>query len=49
MLSPAPVTYLVSGGTGRLYKVAIVSYYATPTGAAGTVAGRYLVRVAALE
>ena len=50
VLTPAPdVTYLVSGGSGELYKVAILDYYATPDGASGTVAGRYLLRVAPLE
>jgi hypothetical protein len=50
VLTPAPdVTYLVSGGTGKLYKLAILDYYATPTGTTGTVAGRFLLRVSPLE
>ena len=49
VLSPAAVTFLVSGGTGKLFKVAIVDYYGTKTGASGNTAGRYLLRVAPLE
>jgi hypothetical protein len=49
VLSPAAVTYLVSGGDGALYKVAIEDYYGTPNGTHGTVAGRYLLRTAPLQ
>jgi len=50
VLRPAPdVTFLVRGGKGTLYKIAVVDYYATPSGTTGTVAGRYLLRVAPLE
>jgi hypothetical protein len=50
VLTPAPdVTYLVKGGSGLLYKVAVLDYYSTPSGTTGTVAGRYLIRAAPLE
>ena len=43
------VVYITAGGDGSLYKVAILDYYSTPTGAHGTVAGHYKVRVAPLQ
>jgi HmuY protein len=48
VLSPADVVYITAGADGSLYKVGILDYYSTPTGAHGTVAGRYKVRVAPL-
>ncbi len=48
VLNAADVTYIVAGADGALYKVAILDYYATPTGAHGKTAGNYLVRVAPL-
>lgn len=48
VLSPADAVYITAAADGSLYKVAILDYYATPTGAHGTVAGRYQVRVAPL-
>lgn len=48
VLAPAPVVFITAAADGALYKVAIEDYYATPTGGHGTVAGRYLVRVASL-
>jgi hypothetical protein len=42
-------TYVVRGGDGALYKLAILDYYANPDGSHGTRAGRYRVRVAAFE
>ena len=48
VLAPAPVVFITSGADGSLYKVMIEDYYATPSGAHGTVAGRYVVRVARL-
>jgi len=48
VLSAADVVFITAGADGALYKVGILDYYGTPTGAHGTVAGRYLVRVAPL-
>lgn len=48
-LTPKPsTTFVVRGGTGTLYKVAILSYYSTPTGGTGTLGGYYLLQVGAL-
>jgi HmuY protein len=48
VLTPAPGTYLVHGGTGKLYKLAFESYYATETGGMGRASGAYLVKFKAL-
>lgn len=48
VLSAADVVFITAGADGSLYKVGILDYYGTPAGAHGTVAGRYLVRVAPL-
>lgn len=48
VLNAADVTYIAAGADGALYKVAILDYYGTPNGTSGSVAGRYLVRVAPL-
>jgi hypothetical protein len=50
LLTPAPVVYLVAGGDGTLYKIAIEDYYANPDGSHGPpeASGRYKLRVAAL-
>jgi hypothetical protein len=48
VLNAADVTFIAAAADGALYKVAILDYYATPTGGSGTVAGHYLVRVAPL-
>lgn len=47
-LSPHPGTWLVKGGTGKLYKVQILSYYATADGGVGQAGGRYTLKVGAL-
>jgi hypothetical protein len=47
-LTPKAGTWLVKGGTGKLFKVQILSYYATPDGGTGMAGGRYTLRVAAL-
>lgn len=47
-LSPAAGTWLVKGGTGKIYKLAIVTYYATPDGGVGMSGGRYVLKVGAL-
>lgn len=49
VLLPVMGTYVVRGGDGSLYKLAIVDYYANPDGSHGTRAGRYRLRVAAFE
>jgi hypothetical protein len=50
MLTPAPGTWIVRGGTGRLFKVRIVTYYAAPGGGAGMgPGGNYLFEVASLD
>ncbi len=46
-LAPQSLTYIVRGGTGKLYKVAIETYYASLGGGPG-VGGNYVIRVAAL-
>jgi hypothetical protein len=48
VLSAADVVFITAAADGSLYKVAILDYYSTPTGARGSIAGRYLVRVAPL-
>jgi len=48
VLNAADVVYIVAGGNGLLYKVAILDYYSTPSGAHGTTAARYKVRIAPL-
>ncbi len=47
-LAPHAGTWLVKGGTGKVYKVEILSYYATPDGGVGQSGGRYTLRVGAL-
>jgi hypothetical protein len=47
-LTPKPGTWLVRGGTGKLYKIRILSYYATPDGGTGQAGGRYTLDVGAL-
>ncbi|RYE82811.1 MAG: hypothetical protein EOO75_20150, partial [Myxococcales bacterium] len=46
--TPKAATYVVKGADGKLYKVAIESYQASPDGTPGQATGRYLLRVAAL-
>jgi hypothetical protein len=48
MLEPKPGTWLVRSGTGKLFKVAFLSYYATPDGGPGVAQGRYTIAVGAL-
>gem|GEM_PF-937006 len=47
-LSPRAGTWLVKGATGKLFKLRIVSYYATPEGGVGQAGGRYQLEVGAL-
>lgn len=42
------VTYIVKGGTGKRYKVGILSYTGTADGGTGTTTGAFLVQVSAL-
>ncbi len=51
VLAPADVVYITAGADGSLYKLAILDYYSTPTGAHGaaTLSGHYKLRVAPLQ
>jgi hypothetical protein len=46
--SPKDVTYVVRGGTGKKYKVAITSYMGEADGGTGVATGYYLFEVSAL-
>ena len=49
VLTPAAGTWLVRGATGKLYKLAITTYYANPDGSVGTGGGgTYALKVGAL-
>jgi len=50
MVAPKPNwTYVVKGGGGKLYKVAILTYYGTPQGAlTGGASAQYVIKAAAL-
>lgn len=49
VLTPHPnTTYVVRGGTGKLYKIGILTYYGEPDGGTGTVGGYYILQVGAL-
>ncbi len=50
VLAPADAVYITGGADGTLYKLAILDYYSTPTGAHGaaTLSGHYKLRVAPL-
>lgn len=48
VLTPKTATWIVKGGTGKLFKVRILSYYATPDGGTGQSGGRFLLEVGAL-
>ncbi len=48
-LTPAAGTWVVKGGDGALYKLAIESYYANPDGTPGATSGRYVLKVAAVK
>lgn len=48
VLTPHPGTFLVRGGTGKLYKVEILSYYATSDGGVGMAGGKLTLKVGAL-
>lgn len=44
----ANTTYIVRGGTGKLYKMAITNYYGVADGGSGTLGADYLLTVAGL-
>ena len=46
--SPKDVTYVVRGGTGKKYKVAIKSYMGEADGGTGAATGYYILQVSAL-
>ncbi len=48
VLTPAAGTWLVRGAGGKLFKLQILSYYATPEGGEGMAGGAFLLQVAAL-
>ena len=49
VLTPVPeTTWLVRGGTGKIYKLRFQSYYSTPTGGTSMAGGGYLVDFEAL-
>lgn len=48
-VTPRPVTVIVRAANGDLYKLAITSYYGTPTGGTGTAGANFLVKIAALK
>jgi len=48
VITPESGTYLVHGGTGKLYKVAFESYYGTETGGTGPLGGAYLLKFKSL-
>lgn len=47
-VTPKAGTFLVRGAKGALYKVAILSYYATPDGGVGLAGANYVLRVGKL-
>lgn len=47
-LTPKATTYVIRGGTGKLFKLAFLSYYATADGGMGNAGANYLVKVAGL-
>jgi hypothetical protein len=47
--SPANGTYLVRGATGKLFKIRILDYYATPDGGTGEASGRFTLRVTPID
>lgn len=48
VLTPKPSTYVIRGATGKLYKVAIETYYGEPDGGMGTAGGYFILQVGAL-
>jgi hypothetical protein len=48
MLTPKAGTWIIRGGTGTLFKLAIQDYYSSPNGMPSGTGGRFLMQVAAL-
>jgi hypothetical protein len=48
ILTPADVVYIMAGADGTLYKLAILDYYSSPSGAHGSTAAHFKLRVAPL-
>ena len=49
ILTPKPTTtFIVRGGTGKLYKLGIVTYYGEPDGGTGMAGGYYVLQIGAL-
>ncbi len=48
-VTPAAGAWIVRGATGKLYKLAVLSYYANPDGTEGPAGGRYTLKVKALQ
>lgn len=49
VLTPRVGTYLVKGGNGSPWKVAVEAYYALPDGGVGAAGGKYLLRYGPLQ
>ncbi len=47
-LTPHAGTWIIKGGSGSLYKVALLSYYANPDGQEGATSARYTLKFAPL-
>lgn len=47
-LTPHAGTWIIKGGDGTLYKLALLSYYANPDGQEGTTSARYTLKYAPL-
>jgi hypothetical protein len=47
-VSPKAGTWLIRGGSGKVYKFRVISFYATPDGGVGTAGGRYTLEISAL-
>jgi hypothetical protein len=48
-LTPMDGTYLLRGGTGKLFRLRILSYYGAPDGGTGEASGRFTLRVTPIE
>lgn len=46
---PKNLTFVLRGGTGKLYKLKILEYYANPDGSKGKTSGHYVLQVAPLD
>ncbi len=48
-LAPHAGTFIVRGGDGTLYKVAILNYYANPDGTTGMAGSRYVLQIGPVQ